>query len=249
MLLNRRRCCRGRENPVSPPAVGSGERPAPALGVLGSPFSSTACPLCLLAPPPPSPPVPLCLLAPPPTHTLHCSYKSDLESDPFGEKGSVWSFNYFFYNKKLKRILYFSCRGLSKTAVELSVTTDYKYNTGGWVEGGRGWAAGGLRGAGWAALGGLVAGGARAHGGARVAARWRRGLPAASKCWGAAGVQQAVCISAGLGAAPACCPNWPSAGESNSARPACPQMTRATRWMPPRAWPTKWTSDFHVLAT
>lgn len=59
------------------------------------------------------------------------SYKSDLESDPFGEKGSVWSFNYFFYNKKLKRILYFSCRGLSKTAVELSITTDYKYNSDG----------------------------------------------------------------------------------------------------------------------
>jgi hypothetical protein len=54
-----------------------------------------------------------------------------MESDPFGEKGSVWSFNYFFYNRKAKRILYFSCRGLSKTAVELSVTTDYKYNTGG----------------------------------------------------------------------------------------------------------------------
>ena len=49
-----------------------------------------------------------------------------MEGDPFGEKGSVWSFNYFFYNKKLKRILYFACRGLSKTAVELSVTTDYK---------------------------------------------------------------------------------------------------------------------------
>lgn len=32
------------------------------------------------------------------------------------EKGNVWSFNYFFYNKKLKRILYFSCRGHSKTA-------------------------------------------------------------------------------------------------------------------------------------
>ena len=30
------------------------------------------------------------------------SYKSDMESDPFGEKGSVWSFNYFFYNRKLK---------------------------------------------------------------------------------------------------------------------------------------------------
>lgn len=74
-----------------------------------------------------------------PHHPLHtapppappASYKSDMESDPFGEKGSVWSFNYFFYNRKAKRILYFSCRGLSKTAVELSVTTDYKYNTGG----------------------------------------------------------------------------------------------------------------------
>ena len=57
------------------------------------------------------------------------SYKSDLETDPFGEKGSVWSFNYFFYNRKQKRILYFSCRGMSKSAVELSVTTEYKYNT------------------------------------------------------------------------------------------------------------------------
>ena len=35
-----------------------------------------------------------------------------------GEKGSVWSFNYFFYNKKLKKILYFSCRGRSKTAAD-----------------------------------------------------------------------------------------------------------------------------------
>ncbi len=32
------------------------------------------------------------------------------------EKGNVRSFNYFFYNRKLKRMLYFSCRGLSKTA-------------------------------------------------------------------------------------------------------------------------------------
>lgn len=59
------------------------------------------------------------------------SYESDVEDDPFREKGSVWSFNYFFYNKKQKRILYFSCRGLNKSAVELSVTTDYKYNTDG----------------------------------------------------------------------------------------------------------------------
>lgn len=99
------------------------------------------------------------------------SYKSDLESDPFGEKGSVWSFNYFFYNRKLKRILYFrcvrggggwkgrkarrviehagparraqstrgadptpplarSCRGMNKSAVELSETTEgARYNS------------------------------------------------------------------------------------------------------------------------
>ena len=38
------------------------------------------------------------------------SYNSDLEGDPFGEEGSIWSFNYFFYNRRLKRVVYFSCR-------------------------------------------------------------------------------------------------------------------------------------------
>lgn len=33
-----------------------------------------------------------------------------------GEDGNVWSFNFFFYNKKMKRIVYFSCRGLSKAS-------------------------------------------------------------------------------------------------------------------------------------
>lgn len=32
-----------------------------------------------------------------------------------GEDGNVWAFNFFFYNKKMKRIAYFSCRGISKT--------------------------------------------------------------------------------------------------------------------------------------
>jgi hypothetical protein len=41
------------------------------------------------------------------------SYNPDLTSDPFGEDGSLWSFNYFFFNKKLKRIVLFTCRGLS----------------------------------------------------------------------------------------------------------------------------------------
>lgn len=41
------------------------------------------------------------------------SYNPDLGSDPFGEEGSLWSFNYFFFNKKLKRIVLFTCRALS----------------------------------------------------------------------------------------------------------------------------------------
>ncbi|XP_072013738.1 repressor of RNA polymerase III transcription MAF1 homolog [Amphiura filiformis] len=44
------------------------------------------------------------------------SYNPDLESDPFGEEGVLWSFNYFFYNKKLKRILFFTCRATSKSS-------------------------------------------------------------------------------------------------------------------------------------
>ncbi|KAG7258259.1 hypothetical protein CRUP_020611 [Coryphaenoides rupestris] len=36
-----------------------------------------------------------------------------LDSDPFGEEGSLWSFNYFFYNKKLKRIVFLTCRSVS----------------------------------------------------------------------------------------------------------------------------------------
>ncbi|ELT94897.1 hypothetical protein CAPTEDRAFT_177534 [Capitella teleta] len=38
------------------------------------------------------------------------SYNPDLNSDPYGEEGSIWSFNYFFYNKKLKRIVFFTCK-------------------------------------------------------------------------------------------------------------------------------------------
>lgn len=45
------------------------------------------------------------------------SYNPDLDSDPFGEEGSLWSFNYFFYNKKLKRIVFFTCRSVRSAAV------------------------------------------------------------------------------------------------------------------------------------
>lgn len=40
------------------------------------------------------------------------SYNPDLGSDPFGEDGCQWSFNYFIYNKKLKRIVFFTCRAI-----------------------------------------------------------------------------------------------------------------------------------------
>jgi len=43
------------------------------------------------------------------------SYIPDIASDPFTEEGTTWSFNYFFYNRSLKRIIYFTCRATSKT--------------------------------------------------------------------------------------------------------------------------------------
>ncbi|NXP42547.1 MAF1 polymerase, partial [Leiothrix lutea] len=60
------------------------------------------CPLSCV--PVPCPPVP---------SPCHVSlYNPDLDSDPFGEDGSLWSFNYFFYNKRLKRIVFFTCRSI-----------------------------------------------------------------------------------------------------------------------------------------
>ncbi|XP_064640942.1 repressor of RNA polymerase III transcription MAF1 homolog [Lineus longissimus] len=44
------------------------------------------------------------------------SYNPDLASDPYGEEGCIWSFNYFIYNKKMKRIVFFSCRATSVTS-------------------------------------------------------------------------------------------------------------------------------------
>jgi len=41
------------------------------------------------------------------------TYKPDLTSDPFSESGCVWSFNFFFYNAKLKRIIFLTCRAIS----------------------------------------------------------------------------------------------------------------------------------------
>ncbi|KAF8932844.1 RNA polymerase III-inhibiting protein maf1 [Dissophora ornata] len=53
------------------------------------------------------------------------SYNPDIDSDPNDEEdgGTLWSFNYFFYNKKLKRIIYFTMRGVS-----IGVTTEDDIN-------------------------------------------------------------------------------------------------------------------------
>ena len=55
------------------------------------------------------------------------TYKAVAEGDPFCDEGNLWSFNYFFYNRKLKRILYFSCRAVSKTADEESDFDETEY--------------------------------------------------------------------------------------------------------------------------
>ncbi|OQR75478.1 repressor of RNA polymerase III transcription MAF1-like [Tropilaelaps mercedesae] len=50
------------------------------------------------------------------------SYKPDFDSDPYGEEGTLWSFNYFFYNRRLKRVAFFTCHASStNTTAEESV--------------------------------------------------------------------------------------------------------------------------------
>lgn len=46
------------------------------------------------------------------------SYNPEFEGDSFAERGTIWSFGFFFYNRKLKRILFFSCQCLSKLAMD-----------------------------------------------------------------------------------------------------------------------------------
>eukprot|EP00268_Persea_americana_P030075 TRINITY_DN2911_c0_g1_i3.p1 TRINITY_DN2911_c0_g1~~TRINITY_DN2911_c0_g1_i3.p1 ORF type:complete len:107 (-),score=21.90 TRINITY_DN2911_c0_g1_i3:181-501(-) len=46
------------------------------------------------------------------------SYNPDAEGDPLLEKGAIWSFNFFFYNRKLKRVVSFRCCCLSNLAAE-----------------------------------------------------------------------------------------------------------------------------------
>jgi len=42
------------------------------------------------------------------------SYQPDPDHDPFCETPALWHFTLFFYNKKLKRVIFFTCRAWSK---------------------------------------------------------------------------------------------------------------------------------------
>lgn len=47
------------------------------------------------------------------------------DADPLNDKGHIWSFIYFFFNKRLKRICVFSCNAQAKSALDQSRTTAY----------------------------------------------------------------------------------------------------------------------------
>ncbi|KAG0729090.1 Repressor of RNA polymerase III transcription MAF1 [Chionoecetes opilio] len=42
------------------------------------------------------------------------TYNPDQTSDPYSEDGCLWSFNYFFFNPRLKRIVFFTMRSVSQ---------------------------------------------------------------------------------------------------------------------------------------
>jgi len=44
---------------------------------------------------------------------IYC-YIPDPDADPFCEEGNIWCFNYFFFNKKMKKLVFLSCRAVSK---------------------------------------------------------------------------------------------------------------------------------------
>eukprot|EP01024_Parvocaulis_polyphysoides_P059500 TRINITY_DN6436_c0_g1_i1.p1 TRINITY_DN6436_c0_g1~~TRINITY_DN6436_c0_g1_i1.p1 ORF type:complete len:278 (-),score=21.06 TRINITY_DN6436_c0_g1_i1:229-1062(-) len=46
------------------------------------------------------------------------SYRTDGGRQLLGDDSSIWFFSFFFYNKGMKRMLYFGCRGLSKGGQE-----------------------------------------------------------------------------------------------------------------------------------
>lgn len=56
------------------------------------------------------------------------SYNPDSDGDPFLERGAIWSFSFFFYNRKLKRVVSFRFSCLSNLANENFLTEGLYYD-------------------------------------------------------------------------------------------------------------------------
>jgi len=48
------------------------------------------------------------------------SFIPDPDSDPFASEGNIWSFNYFFYNKKLNRVVFFTGQAFQKHVLKMT---------------------------------------------------------------------------------------------------------------------------------
>lgn len=59
-----------------------------------------------------------------PKECMIYSYKSDAHMDAFNEDGILWSFNYFFANRRLKRILFLSCQAYSSQSNDSAYSSD-----------------------------------------------------------------------------------------------------------------------------
>lgn len=59
------------------------------------------------------------------------SYNPDSDADPLLQRGAIWSFNFFFYNRKLKRVvsLQFSC--LSNLVADEFLTDEFAFEEDG----------------------------------------------------------------------------------------------------------------------
>ncbi|KAF3951719.1 hypothetical protein CMV_022662 [Castanea mollissima] len=59
------------------------------------------------------------------------SYNPDSDADPFLERGAIWSFNFFFYHRKLKRVVSFRFCCLSNLVTEEFLMAELPYEEDG----------------------------------------------------------------------------------------------------------------------
>ncbi|XP_004299008.1 PREDICTED: repressor of RNA polymerase III transcription MAF1 homolog [Fragaria vesca subsp. vesca] len=58
-------------------------------------------------------------------------YNPDPDADPFPERGAVWSFNFFFYNRKLKRVVTFRICCLSNLVTDGFIMDELRHEEDG----------------------------------------------------------------------------------------------------------------------